>query len=62
MENRITLTEVAYMFGVTEMTIRRWMAGETGFPPRDERGLFLERDVLEYAGRSARRISKIVRG
>lgn len=61
MENRITITEAAYICGVTEMTVRRWMESRD-FPARDERGLFLERDVLEWAGKRAIRTAKIVRG
>lgn len=61
MDKRINLTEAAYMCGVTEMTIRRWMAGRA-FPLRDDDGLFLEREVLAWASVKAIRTAKIVRG
>ena len=61
MDNRITITEAAYMCGVSEMTVRRWMVARD-FPARDERGTFLERDVLEWAGQRAIRTTRIVRG
>lgn len=61
MDFRITVTDAAYIFGVTERTIRRWMRSRD-FPPRDENGLFLETDVLEWAGKRAIRATRIVRG
>ena len=61
MDNRITMTEAAYICGVTDKTIRRWMETRD-FPERDKDGLFLERDVLEWAGVRAIRTAKIVRG
>lgn len=60
MESKINLTEAAYMCGVTEMTIRRWIVAKD-FPLRDDEGLFLERDVLEWASSRAIRTAKIVR-
>jgi len=59
-DSRINLTEAAYMCGVTEMTIRRWMSSRD-FPLRDNDGLFLEREVLEWASANAIRTAKIVR-
>lgn len=61
MDNRITLTEAAFMCGVTEMTIRRWMASRN-FPGRCQDGTFMEREVLEWASARAIRTAKIVRG
>jgi len=61
MDNRNTITEAAFICGVTEKTIYRWMTTR-GFPARDERGTFLERDVLEWAGQRAIRTTRIVRG
>jgi predicted DNA-binding transcriptional regulator AlpA len=60
-ENRITVTEAAYICGVVEQTIRRWMETRD-FPQKDKDGLILERDVLEWAGKRAIRTAKIVRG
>lgn len=61
MDNRITLTEAAYICGVSEQSIRRWIHSRA-FPMRDSSGLFLEREVLEWASAKAIRTAKIVRG
>ena len=57
---KITITEAAYICGVTEQTIRNWTA-RNGFPDPDENRRYDHLAVLEWAGKRAIRTAKIVR-
>jgi len=58
---RITITEAAYICGVTEQTIRNWTA-RRGFPEPDANNRYDHLAVLEWAGARAIRTARIVRG
>lgn len=58
--DKITITEAAYICGVTEQTIRNWTR-DKGFPEPDGNRRYCHLDVLEWAGKRAMRLAKIVR-
>jgi predicted DNA-binding transcriptional regulator AlpA len=47
----MSATEAMAMLGCSSPTFYRWRANDPEFPKRNERGRYLDLDVLEYAAK-----------
>lgn len=57
---KITITEAAYICGVTEQTIRNWTKSR-GFPTPDDERRYEHQAVLDWANARAIRVAKLAR-
>jgi len=57
---KITITEAAYVCGVTEQTIRNWVKSR-GFPSPDDERRYDHDEVVDWASRRSIRLAKLAR-